>query len=491
MYVGANDGMLHGFDADSGEEVIAYIPEMLFSTENAQGLHYLSSQEYAHRYYVDLTPTVADAYFDDEWHTVLVGGLGGGGKGYFFLDITDPDDFTLTNASRLVLGELTADSDDDVGFSYSRPKVALLNDGRWAAIFGNGYNSENGVAVLYIYYFDDGSVKKITTGVGDATEKNGLSTPSLADVNGDGVVDWVYAGDVQGNMWSFDLCNVQGDGSCEQGTNVNWGTAYGVGSPLFTTGTTNAPEPITTAPRIAKNTDRPTGGFPNFMVLFGSGQYLNTTDLQDTVGTAYYGVWDNGTPQLDSDNLVDRTLSVSNGLRSIAGDEISWHDGTTGDYGWKIPLQDGSTSGTTTVGGERVVVESHLMGSVAFFNTAIPSTAICSSGGTGWLMSVDFLSGLAPDFPVFDGNNDGVIDDADMGYVGELPSDLDNDSGTSNGGSDDGILDGGSFITGGNGDSGGQGKFCINVSGNLVCGDRQWYAGPGEGRLSWQELTPF
>ncbi|MFV8784179.1 pilus assembly protein [Microbulbifer sp. SA54] len=492
VYVGANDGMLHGFNADTGEELIAYAPESLFSPESTEGLHYLTSQDYAHRYYVDLTPTVAEAYFDDEWHSVLIGGYGGGGKGYFFLDVTDPDDFTLNNASSIVLGELNADSDDDLGLSYSRPKVARLNNGRWAVIFGNGYNSVNGEAVLYLYYLDDGSLQKIHTGVGTTDEKNGLSTPSLADLNGDGIVDWVYAGDVQGNMWSFDLCNRQDETLCDSGDNADagWGLAYGSGNPLFTTGTANAREPITTAPRIARNTDNTVaanGGFPNLLVFFGSGQYLNTTDLQDTQGTAYYAVWDKGSFNLDSENLAIRTLGVERGLRTIDGLPVNW----SADYGWKIELADGSAGVTSTVGGERVIVESHLMGSVAFFNTAIPSTATCSSGGTGWLMSVDLFSGLAPKIPVFDANNDGEIDSTDLGYVGEMPSDLNNNSGTSNGGSEEGLLDSGTFITRDGGAISGEGKFCINLNGNLVCTDRQWSADSLQGRLSWEELVRY
>lgn len=492
VYVGSNDGMLHGFDTDTGEEVMAYVPELVLSTEANEGLHYLTSQNYAHKFYVNLTPTIADAYFDDAWHTVLVGGLGAGGKGYFFLDVTDPADFTTGNANTVVLDEIGMD-DEDMGLSFSQPKVALLNNGRWAAIFGNGYNSDSGKAILYLYYFDDGTVEKIDTGWTPPTnadgtvEKSGLSTPSLADVNGDGVVDRVYAGDVQGNMWAFDLCNADLGGVCQDS---GWERDYG--GPLFTTGTADNPEPITTSPRIAKNTQQPTGSAPNLMVLFGSGQYLNSDDLKDTDGTAYYGVWDNGTGGLNSTNLVTRNFTDSGGLRRLTGDPVNWYNGLEGDYGWKMPLDSGSESATEVTGGERVITESILLGNVLFFNTAIPSTATCSSGGTGYLMSVDFLSGVAPNQAVFDGNGDGVIDDGDKGYVGELASDLgdddDGESGGDNGAGNGGIPNGPGFISGSNG---GEGKLCLNVNGVAVCGPRQWYVGKREGRLSWQEISPF
>ncbi|WP_237068693.1 PilC/PilY family type IV pilus protein [Microbulbifer guangxiensis] len=477
VYVGANDGMLHGFDAESGEELIAYVPELLISAAQKEGLHYLTSQDYGHKYYVDLTPTVADVFFDDEWHTVLVGGLGAGGKGYFMLDITDPADFSAENAESIVLDEFGAD-DPDMGLSFSRPKIALLNNDRWAAIFGNGYNSDSGEAVLYVYYFDNGDVLRLRTGKGTVDDKNGLSTPSLADVDGDGVVDRVYAGDVQGNLWTFDLCDTDSI-VCKDWEDVS---EEPLGELLFSTGG----EPITSAPRIARNTDKSGNNSlsPNLLVLFGSGQYLNGSDLLDTKGTAYYGVWDKGHRGLDSSDLAIRSIVLDSGLRRVAGSPVDWST----QYGWKIPLSNGSgeIGDSTVIGGERVVTESLLLGSVLFFNTAIPSTAVCSSGGTGYLMSVDFRSGLAPRVPVFDANNDGVIDDADKGFVGELPSSLGNIGNDSVGG-EPGIPTAPAVVS----NDDGSGKLCINVNGAAVCGDRQWYVGSREGRLSWQELTPY
>lgn len=423
LYVGANDGMLHGFDADTGEELIAYIPELLLSAENGEGLHYLTSQDYQHRFYVDLTATVGDVFFDNDWHTVLAGGFGAGGKGYFFLDVTDPDDFSTGNEGSLVLGEFGSDDSthgDDLGLSFSKPKIVLLNNGRWAAVFGNGYNSKNGGAALFIYYFDDGTVRKIPADSGDAVKKNGLSTPSLFDLNGDGVADRAYAGDVQGNVWAFDLCNANATGTCA-GVDTKWGMAYA--EPLFSTGG----EPITTAPRIVRNTAVRRGQWPNLLVLFGSGQLLNTDDLTNTTGTAYYGVWDRGQSDLTVSDLEERTLEEKDGQRRNHEDEehdIAWNTGvgTGNKFGWYIPLAKGAIETDEVIGGERVIVESVVINDLLLFNTAIPIVSDCSSGGTGWLMAVDFLTGLAPeDFAPFDSDGDGDLDGEDpLGFAGKL-----------------------------------------------------------------------
>ena len=140
VYVGANDGMLHGFAESDGEEALAYIPNLLFSTAAGEGLHYLTDPGYKHKYYNDLTPTVSDIYVSFggsvQWGTVLISGLRGGGRGIYALDVTDPDAFKESNAADLVLWEFTNADDPDLGFTYSQPQIALANNGQWVAIFG-------------------------------------------------------------------------------------------------------------------------------------------------------------------------------------------------------------------------------------------------------------------------------------------------------------------------------------------------------------------
>ncbi|MBK8132103.1 MAG: hypothetical protein IPK48_04910 [Gammaproteobacteria bacterium] len=214
VYVGANDGMLHGFQAsesgaNAGVEKVAYVPLASY-----QHLSKLTSPDYSHRFFVDGTAGFGDAYIDtgggDAWHTVLVGTMAGGGRGVFALDITAPGSFdsgkVLWDRAVIRDPDLTLVDDGDLGYTYGQPSVVRMANGKWAAVLGNGYNSDNQRAVLFILDLEDGSViSKIDTGVGSASLPNGLSTPIPVDVDGDRITDAIYAGDMQGNLWKFDV----------------------------------------------------------------------------------------------------------------------------------------------------------------------------------------------------------------------------------------------------------------------------------------------
>ncbi|MDX2422432.1 MAG: PilC/PilY family type IV pilus protein, partial [Amphritea sp.] len=198
IYVGANDGMLHGFRASDGRELLAYIPSILLPE-----LKDLADPEYSHRYYVDGTPTVQDAYVrdgngDGEWRTLLAGGLNAGGQGVYLLDVTDPSNFSESEADDIFLREFTDADDQDMGYSYARPAIVKLRDNQWYLVFGNGYNntvddghvSESGDAVIYLQGLDSGSsLIKLSTNTGldeapeDLDRPNGMST--LAPVSDD------------------------------------------------------------------------------------------------------------------------------------------------------------------------------------------------------------------------------------------------------------------------------------------------------------------
>ncbi|MEJ2346910.1 MAG: PilC/PilY family type IV pilus protein [Gammaproteobacteria bacterium] len=417
IYVGTNDGMLHGFREDTGAEVLAYLPSNLFSTTADAGLHYLTDPNYTHRYYVDLTSTVTPAYVKTTptgtaaWHTILVGAERGGGRGLFALDVTDPSSFSESNAANLVLWEFTNATDADLGYTYSQPTIALMNNGRWAAIFGNGYNDTgSGHAQLFIVFLDGGlngtwtlgtDYLKLDTKAGSTTNRNGLSAPAVVDVNGDGVADRVYAGDLQGHMWAFDV---------SKSNDSQWGVAYGNNTtpePLFTTA---ANQPITIKPEVAANPGIATtnANSPNLLVLFGTGQYLVTADKTTTDLQTMYGVWDAGTSSLTQAKLQQQTFESGfpANVRVPTNNSVAYTAaGNAQQFGWYLNLTDS---------GERLVTDPVLRGDYLYFNTWIPSSDQCSYGGSSWSMALNYATGGRPAAPAFDYNNDGVLDANDL-----------------------------------------------------------------------------
>jgi len=410
VFVGSNDGMLHAFNAKTGVERFAYIPNLMFSTDTGKGLHALVNPVYEHNYYVDLTPTVADVYVSG-WKTMLIGGLRGGGKGIFALDVT-------TEGSMSVQFEFTH---ADLGYTFSEIQVAKMNNGKWAAVFGNGYNNTgDGKAKLFIVYLDNSGSKIIDTTVGsisnsDCTDAdsdcNGLSSPALADLNGDGKIDRIYAGDVQGNMWSFNVSSA---------TQSDWGVTFADHKPLFTAcRSTTSPcpvadrQPITSKPALARHpTQRSAVTFTNVMVMFGTGQFITTGDVTSTATQSVYGVWDRGDSELVRSDLVQQTVSASVSkdaipIRVVTDLAVTYTtDVDSTDHGWYFNLPTSK---------ERVVVNPVGYGNLLFINTMIPeSPQVCdNSGGTGWLMAVDIYNGGVPDFAPLDVNNDAAFDNDD------------------------------------------------------------------------------
>lgn len=416
VYVGANDGMLHAFYAESdgstiptyaaGDEAFAYIPSILFSTEDEQGLHYLADVDYTHIPYVDATPTPGDVFIGDAWRTYLVGGLGRGGRGIYVLDITNPNNFSEANADDIVVKEFTH---NDLGYTFSRPQIAKLNDGRWAAVFGNGYaqDSGDGRAKLFILYLDSASpeYRVIDTAQGSivnndcldvGSDCNGLSSPALVDITRDAVLDRVYAGDLHGNMWAFDLSSE--DPSL-------WGVAHRTGSnvePLFTACSETAcsasnRQPITAEPVVVGHaTEGARVTAPNTFVLFGTGQYLTVADIEDASQQTFYGVWDAGSTngELDRSDLTEQTITTTpSGFRTLPDDtDVNYSTGTGGNFGWFIDLPDA---------GERSVITPILAGEVILFVTSIPDDAPCDAGGSGYLMAAGIFDGGRTNFDVF------------------------------------------------------------------------------------------
>lgn len=349
LYVGGNDGMLHGFSAIDGEEKIAYIPKAVYKN---LPIYTDPTFDEKHQYYVDGSPftgdvdiaNTPDGKHEPDWRTLLVGSLGAGGKGFFILDVTKPgpkpntsntgleSNFSEDQASDLVLMDKTmhaqeeipdcsklthqkqADclSNEDIGHIFSPPvvdeinqlqstQITKLNNGRWAAVMGNGYNSKNQRPVLLIQYLDgDRSLHRIVAtkntpaGSDKNTTHNGLSAPRLIDINGDGAPDIAYAGDLKGNLWKFDLTSSNPS---------EWNVAFD-GKPLYTAyGSNNIstdlknrdiPLPIFTAPLAKPNTriDQNGQSVGGMMVAFGTGRNLTWHDASDTNVQTFYGILD-------------------------------------------------------------------------------------------------------------------------------------------------------------------------------------------------------
>lgn len=435
IYVGANDGMLHGFSAATGNEVLAYIPHNLFSANTSEGLHYLTEKTYGHRYYVDLGTTISDAFIASvpggtvDWKTVLIGSERGGGRGVFALDVTNPSSFSQSGTAPddIVMWEFTH---ADLGYTFSKPAVALMKNGRWAAIFGNGYNDTgDGKAKLFIVYLDGGldgvwsagtDYLTITTDVGSTSARNGLASPNMIDTNADKVVDRIYAGDLEGNIWVFDVSST---------TDTSWGVAYKSASapkPLFTAkNAAGTVQPITSKPSVARHVSvaNATSNLPNLMVYFGTGQYIATGDTTSTATQTFYGIWDSGLssnqlPLLRA-NLTPQTITTT-ATRTVSNTAVAYTaSGASQRFGWYIDL---NASNATT--GERVVVDSLVRGNEVYFNTLIPNNVPCSFGGSGWSMRVNRDNGGIPGAPVFDTDGNGIVNGSDnVNVTGEFVND--------------------------------------------------------------------
>jgi type IV pilus assembly protein PilY1 len=441
IFAGANDGMLHAFNAQNGWERFAYVPNLVF-----ENLKHLKDVNYSHRFFVDLTPYVKEAEISDSVRkTYLVGGLGKGGKGYYALlirhrddsdgdgawtDIMNVDNFNDSTSEDTVktmvqweypradtasdgmdndgdgIADEAGETDPDIGYSYSQALVVKTNSTAhpWMVIFGNGYGSADNKAVLYALDLNGAIVRKIDTTVsGD----NGLSTPALIDVNNDQQVDYAYAGDLKGNLWKFDLTATD---------SAQWEVAFsdpfGSAKPLFTTA-----QPITSKPDVMRHCQE-----KGYMVVFGAGKYLHPDDRADLSQQTIYGIWDYGDDDDDSEYLgpFDRgTGDFSNqpstvtlleqtvvDVQSVGGHDYRTFSANTADWrtvadgnagqnpnpdlhaGWYVDFPN-----TSPYEGERVFKNMMIRDGKAYVISFIPDTSPCSGGGNSFLYIINACTG--------------------------------------------------------------------------------------------------
>lgn len=414
VYVGGNDGMLHGFNAETGVEEFAFIPSAVFPKLNK-----LTGKNYSHEFYVDGSPVVADIYDGSKWRTILVGTLRAGGKSIFALDITTPgsekllwefDDSKITSTVKM-------------GYSFSQPTIARLHNGRWAVVFGNGYeasNHTNGKAALFIVDAIDGTLDKSLEVSGIDGIANGLSTPRLADNNGDSVADYAYAGDLQGNLWRFDLLPSTRDtdnplarsATETRGSISQYEVAYG-GKPMFTavaSNTAETPQPITAAPALVRH---PSG--VGHLVIFATGKYFEDTDKDGNknIAQTVYGIWDEksrgeklGTTSalgITRAKLVEQTISSevtatdsksrSTAARIISQNAIPWDE----KKGWLLDLKQGAT-----LDGEMVIEPMINIGQSVYFQSLVPNDDPCADGASNWTYGLNAFTGGKTPYNVFD-----------------------------------------------------------------------------------------
>ncbi len=371
IWVGANDGMLHGFDATSGEEVYAFIPKSAIASNLAS----YADPDYEHKYFVDGDIAVADVYISGSWRTILVGTMGRGGPGVFALDVTDP-----TAASISLLWDKDDSDIPELGHNLGKPVIAQTANGVWHVLFGNGPDNGSGKAELIAINLQSGSVTTVDTGDGVA-----LSAVLARDTNGDRFVDAVYAGDMEGRLLKF--TGIPGSPSA---TTIFTAVSSG-----------GTPQPITAAPQVGKD---PATSLT--WVFFGTGKYFSELDPATTSGQTWYGIQDDGTVPTRA-SLVEREITtfVSAGKPTLRTVSEGTSEEMSGMHGWYMDLPASR---------ERMIVPNMFRGGALLGITRIPdSSNVCLPGGSGFVMAINPFTGARLDQTFFDINGDGVFDDGD------------------------------------------------------------------------------
>ncbi|MDR1351327.1 MAG: hypothetical protein LBJ59_11265 [Zoogloeaceae bacterium] len=504
VYVGANDGMLHAFNADpdpakgGGKELFAYAPSAVWPKFKA-----LRQPDYTHKFYVDGSPAVGDAWLDGKWKTVLLTSTGAGGSGYFALDVENPDAFSTGNvlwdirgptveirtsgaiASKVITGAPYTSGFIDLGYSIGQGSIAALKSSvagqpDWVAIFPNGYNSYLDRPMLYIVDLKTGAIRAdlrdnlglvnyTTADTGNApegpTKPNGLSTPVAADLNRDGIVDVIYAGDLRGNLWRFRLNGGKGALKMES-------------EKLFTAvGPDGKLQPITARPEVGRDRSG------HVMVYFGTGQYIASADRANRDVQTFYGVRDlcalgteigcgSGSGALSRNHLLkqefvlqeDRYYATKGQNYDETVRVLTNNQMTGSEHGFYLDLRVRGAANQ----GERVIQTPLLWSDRLIFNSIIPGDDECEPDGDGWMYEIDPSDGSQLEFTVFDLDHDGAFGDKnDLSKDGQA-------------------ISGKRVGMGGGLAARGDTKYHSNANGKVssVKNNKR----PGTGRKSWQQL---
>ena len=370
VYVGANDGMLHAFDRCDGSEKWAYIPTMVIPN-----LYKLADTNYPnnHQFYVDGAPVMGDIYVNGAWKTILVGGLNGGGRGYYALDITDP-------ANPKTLWEFTNSTDANLGLTFGNPIITKRKDGTWLVVFASGYNNVNsgdGNGHLMVLNANTGAeLLSIPTLVGGNAVGSTATPSGLAKLNAwvesetDNTAKRFYGGDMLGNVWRFDI-----DSLTQPFVQAFQLAQLVVGG---------VAQPITIMPELAE-VNYLGAKYP--VVYIATGRYLGMSDLGTTGTQSIYAFKDalsqTGLGDLRAGNtLVAQTLTTNGSIRTATTNAVDWSK----KNGWSVDMP---------TAGERVNVSMVLAFNVLSVASTVPSATACEIGGTSWLYKLDIASGAA------------------------------------------------------------------------------------------------
>lgn len=384
LYVGSNDGMLHAFSAapaDRGAEMWAFVPTAVMPK-----MARLANTDYGnrHTYLVDGSPNVSDVKINGVWKTILVGGLNGGGKSYYALDITNPAspqllwEYFETNTATALSSAIPATSKDpDLGYTYGNPLVVKRNNGNWVVVFASGYNN-TGNGHLYVLDAATGVQQaKIPTYTSGTTPAGTLANPSglariraWGDAANDATAKRFYGGDLLGNVWRFDI----------DGLVAPTNQAQRLASLRINAST---PQPIMVRPELVQITY---GGLKYPLVIIGTGQYLGPSDLSTSTKQSIYAIKDplTATDWGDvraSSAMVNQVVTTSGTTRTTTANTVNW----ASSIGWRLDLETPK---------ERIFTNMSMYSTVLVATSVIPGSNTCSaSGGAGWLYVLDVNTG--------------------------------------------------------------------------------------------------
>jgi type IV pilus assembly protein PilY1 len=378
VYAPGNDGMLHAFqvgenetDPVGGDELWAFVPRGVLPH-----LRRLADAGYDanHSNLLDATPTIGDIFADGQWRTILVGGMGAGGRYYYALDITNP-------ASPALLWEF---SDANLGLTFGNPVITKDAKGAWLVAFTSGINNVgDGRGRLYLLDALTGKLRtsggEIITPAGDTTTPSNLGRLNAwVPSDTDNTAQRFYAGDMLGNLWRFD----HDDRVAPSGVEATL-----LGQAL---GPNLAPQPITGKPVL---TELVTNYTPVTVVSFATGRLVNNADMASTGLQTIYSIRDTlGSTSLGplrdpNARLVRQELNANRHLDDAKS--VDWN----AQNGWYVDLNQSS--------GERVALDGIPLASglIAFAST-VPNGDPCGDGGNSYLYQFLLPSGDVRDVAV-------------------------------------------------------------------------------------------